>query len=146
MLHLKVISTELGIGMCTIYQTILEYKRTKTITSPNKTTIFKCVEEKIDDFDKYNAIRRKVHQFWFRREIPTLDKILCAINEDVDWPNFSRTTLHKLLKCMDFEFIKRGRNSAMSEMKLLFGAEIIYWIFGDIVRRVGQYTTWTKLG
>ncbi|XP_060846443.1 uncharacterized protein LOC132926121 [Rhopalosiphum padi] len=68
MLHLKkIISTELGIGMSTIYQTILEYKRTKTISSPNKTKIFKSIKDKVDEFDKY-AIRRKIHQFWFRHE------------------------------------------------------------------------------
>lgn len=109
MLHLKkIISTELGIGMSTIYQTILEYKRTKTISSPNKTKIFKSIKDKVDEFDKY-AIRRKIHQFWFRRELPTLDKILCVINEDVDLPNFSRSSLHRLLGFMDFEFVKRGR-------------------------------------
>jgi len=122
MLHLKkIISTELGIGMSTIYQTILEYKRTKTISSPNKTKIFKSIKDKVDEFDKY-AIRRKIHQFWFRRELPTLDKILCVINEDVDLPNFSRSSLHRLLGFMDFEFVKRGRNCAMIERN-----DIVVW-------------------
>lgn len=122
MLQLKqILSNELGIGQSTIYNTVLEYKRNKTVSSPNKTKKFKNVKDKVDDFDKY-AIRRKVHQFWFNRELPTLDKVLTVINEDEDLPNFSRATLHRLLRFMEFEFIKRGRNSAMIEK-----IEIVLW-------------------
>lgn len=69
---------------------------------------------KIDDFDK-NAVRRKIHQFWFNCELPTLDKMLSVINEDESLPDFSRTTLYRLLISMDFEYGKRGRNSALVE-------------------------------
>jgi len=59
----------------------LEYQQTKTVSSPNKKKIRKKIEEKIDEFDKY-AIRKKVHQFWQNHDVPTLDKILIAINEE----------------------------------------------------------------
>lgn len=37
MLHLKkILSTEHGIGQSTIYNTIIEYRQTKTVSSPNK--------------------------------------------------------------------------------------------------------------
>lgn len=63
MVHLKkILSIDLGIGQSTIYNTILQYRRTKTVCSPNKTKIRKTIFEKIDEFDKY-AIRRLVHQF-----------------------------------------------------------------------------------
>lgn len=122
MLHLKkILSKELGIGQSTIYNTVLEYQRTKTVSLPNKTKVRKTVHEKIDDFDKY-AIRRKIHQFWHNRDLPTLDKALVAVNEDEDLPNFSRTSLYRLLKSMDFVYVKRGRNSALIEKM-----EIILW-------------------
>jgi len=123
MVHLKkILSEQLGIGIGTIYQTILEYKRSKTISSPNRTKKFKNVKDNcVDDFDKY-AIRRKIHKFWSDREFPTLDKILQVINEDEDLPNFSRTSLYRLLKSMDFECVKQGRNSALIEK-----TEIVDW-------------------
>jgi len=115
MVHLKkALSEELGIGVGTIYQTVLEYKRSKTISSPNRTKIFKSVKYKVDDFDKY-AIRRKIHKFWSDRQFPTLDKILEVVNADEDLPDFSRTTLYRLLKSMDFVYAKQGRNSALIE-------------------------------
>lgn len=71
--------------------------------------------------DKY-AIRRKIYQFWFNRELPTLGKILTVINEDQSLPSFSRTSLYRLMKSMEFEYVKRGRNSALLEKN-----EIILW-------------------
>ncbi|XP_060846254.1 uncharacterized protein LOC132925915 [Rhopalosiphum padi] len=122
MVHLKkTLSYELGIGQSTIYNTILEYQRTKTVSSPNKTKVRKQLTEKVDEFDKY-GIRRKVHQFWHDRDTPTLDKILVSVNEDNGLPNFSRTSLFRLLKSMDFVYMKRGRNSGLIEK-----SEIILW-------------------
>lgn len=66
----------------------------------------------IDDFDK-NAIRRKVHQFFFRNEIPTVDSVLREVNADNDLPKFKRTTFYKLLKKLNFKFEKRGRKSLL---------------------------------
>lgn len=116
-----ILSKELGIGQKTISNTITQYRENKTVSSPNKTKIFKNVAEKIDDLDKY-AIRRKIRQFWLNRELPTLETILSVINQDKNLPNFSRTTLYRLLKAMDFEYSKRGHNGALLEKN-----EIILW-------------------
>lgn len=49
--------------------------------------------------------------------------MLLRINETIGLPNFTRTTLHSLLrKHMGFEYVKRSRNSALIERK-----EIIIW-------------------
>lgn len=108
------LSKELGIGQKTISNTILQYRQNKTVSSPNKTKKFQNVVSKVDDFNK-NSIRKKIQQFSFNRELPTLDKILTVINEDDSLPNFSRTSLYRLLKSMDIEYGKRGRNSALLE-------------------------------
>lgn len=60
----------------------------------------------MDDFDQ-NAFRRKVHNFCFNREILTLNKILVAVKEDINFPNFSKTSLHRILKHLNFEYIKK---------------------------------------
>ncbi|XP_025200923.1 uncharacterized protein LOC112598617 [Melanaphis sacchari] len=115
------LSKELGIGETTISNTIAQYRNNKTVSSPNKTKIFKNITLKIDDFDKY-AIRRKIHQFWTNRELSTLDKIPTVINEDKTLPDFSRSFLYRLLKSMEFDYCKQVRNSALLER-----GEIILW-------------------
>lgn len=115
------LSKELGIGQRTIQTTIAKYKTTKTVSSPNKTKIRATFKEKVDDFER-NAIRRKIHSFWFKKEIPTLDKILVAVNEDPDLPTFKRSTLHLLVRDLNFVFVKSARNSALIEKD-----EIVLW-------------------
>lgn len=69
------------------------------------------------------AIRRKVHTFFFNNELPTLDKILAAVNDDESLPDFSRSTLYKLLKeVLKFKYLKRNRKSGLIEQN-----EIIVW-------------------
>lgn len=67
---LDILSTETGIGIGTIKKTIREYKLTGTVSSLINKKRRPNVCEKVDDFDK-NAIRQKIHGFWFKREIPT---------------------------------------------------------------------------
>ncbi|KAL4126790.1 hypothetical protein QTP88_010999 [Uroleucon formosanum] len=95
-----------GIGRNTVSKTISDYKNVGVLKSPNKTKIRAKIIDKIDDFEK-NAVRSKVHNFWFQRQIPTIDKILVSVNEDPDLPNFSRASLHRLLKDLNFEYSKR---------------------------------------
>jgi len=60
------ISQTTGIGSQTISRTIAEYKKTKTVSSPNKKRARKSLFDKIDDLDR-NGLRRKVHAIWLRR-------------------------------------------------------------------------------
>ncbi|KAL4104225.1 hypothetical protein QTP88_019534 [Uroleucon formosanum] len=106
----------IGIGYHIVRKTIAEYKTTKCVKSPNRKRQKPGVVDKIDDFDK-NAIRRKVHSFWLNREIPTLSKILTAINEDETMPNIKETSLKILLKSLKFKFTKRKRNSILTERR-----------------------------
>lgn len=115
------ISKSCGIGRRTIITTLSEYKNRGTVTSPNKKKCRLDVTKKVDDFDK-NAIRQKVHSFWLNRNIPTLSKILTAVNEDNSLPNFKRSTFHKMLKSMNFVYQKKKRNSALLERN-----DIVSW-------------------
>ncbi|XP_026819006.1 uncharacterized protein LOC113557639 [Rhopalosiphum maidis] len=110
------ISKTTGIEYHTVRKTIAEYKTTKSVKSPNRKRQKPGVVDKIDDFDK-NAIRRKVHSFWLNREIPTLQKILIAINEDETMPNLKETSLRIILKSLKFKFTKRKRNSILTERR-----------------------------
>jgi hypothetical protein len=72
-------STE--VSECSIYRVIKEYKSTHILKSPQKVTLRKTFSESVDEFER-NAIRRKVNDFFFRHELPTIYKVLAAVNED----------------------------------------------------------------
>lgn len=103
-----------GIGQRTISMTLSEYKKQGTVSSPNRKKKRSTVVENVDDFDK-NAIRRKIHDFWFNCEIPTFLKILTAVNEDESLPTFKRSSFQRVLKDLNFVHIKTSQNSALLE-------------------------------
>lgn len=111
---IKFISHQTGIGQRTISTTLSDYKKKGTVSSPNKNKIRPTIIEKIDEFDK-NAIRRKIHEFWIRKEIPTFQKIFVSINDDPSLPHFKRTSLRRVLKDLSFVYIKKNCNSALTE-------------------------------
>lgn len=126
------LSTDTGIGLTTIKNTIRDYRQKGEVCSPNKKKTRSTIIEKIDDFDK-NAIRRKIHGFWYRHEIPTLNRVLVAINEDSSLPTLSRTGLYRLLGNLNFEFTKRQRNSALTERE-----DLVLWR-RDFIRNIRLY-------
>lgn len=108
------ISRMLGIGYNSVCTTISEYKTTGTVSSPNKKRCKKSLFDKIDDLDR-NALRQKIHGFWMKKELPTIDKILEEVNSDPALPDFKRTTMYKTIKKLDFVFTKRKRCSVLTE-------------------------------
>lgn len=110
-----------GINKSSVYRVINEYKEFKVLSSPKKTRPRNSLLDSIDDFDR-NAIRREVHQFFFRNEIPTIDKVLANVNANPDLPNFKRTTFHQLLKQLNFQYVRRQRDSMLIDKE-----EIIVW-------------------
>lgn len=110
-----------GISKSAIYGILREYKDTHEL-KPKGTTKNKLgIIQKLDSFDK-TAIRQKVHRFFMEGELPTIDKIHQKINEDDTLPNFSKTTLRRVLKHLKFKFQKKNRKSALIERP-----EIILW-------------------
>lgn len=53
------------------------------------------------------AIRRKVHSIYLNNDYPTLNKIMTLCEADADIPPFKRTTLHKILHDLGFDFNKQ---------------------------------------
>lgn len=114
------ISKLLGFGLSLIRSTIRLYLETGQVMSPNKKKRRLNFEQKLDEFDK-NAIRRKVHLF-YREGRPTVSKVLQAVNDDPLLPSFSRTTLWRLLKELNFSYSKSQRNSYLTERE-----DLILW-------------------
>lgn len=80
--------------------------------SPYKQKLCPKINDKIDDLGK-NAFHQKIHRFWFRREIPTLKKILQNLKDDITLPDITRTSLQRILKELNIEYTKRNQNSAL---------------------------------
>lgn len=127
----KQISELLSIGERSIHTIIKAYNETKTVPVAKTTRKKKSFRDLFDDFSK-NAVRRHVHSIWFRREIPTIDKIYQAVSADDSLPKVSRTNLFHLLRDLDFRYSKRSRNSAMTEKN-----EIVVWrrMYLDSIRK-----------
>lgn len=111
----------LGISVPSVYRILRDYKENSQITPPITTKTRPNFSDKIDDFTK-SAIRRKVHSFFIKGELPTLKKVLSEINEDDTLPNFKRSTFHKILKDLKFKYIKRQRNNAIIDRD-----DIVLW-------------------
>lgn len=133
----KLLSKEMGIGQRTIQSTIFEYKRHKTITLPCKKKNRPTYKDKMDDNER-NAIRKKIHSFWFQQQIPTINKILVAINNDASIKNVKRSTLHKIIRDLNFEYVKRGRNSALLEKE-----DIVLWR-SKFIQQIRKYRAESK--
>jgi hypothetical protein len=110
-------------GVCkrTVYRILKENKEHHSLSSPKRTKNRDSLLSNVDDFDR-NAVRRKVHEFYFRNELPTIDKVLKVVNDDDDLPTFKRTTFYKLLKELNFKYAGRGKKSALIDKE-----EIIVW-------------------
>ncbi|XP_012216994.1 uncharacterized protein [Linepithema humile] len=115
------LAKETGIGACSIKNILLQYKRTGAISTPNKQKRRLTFKEKIDEFDK-STIRRKVHEFYFNDELPTLNKVLQAVNADENLPNFKRSTFHLLLKELNFTYTCRHHHRILTERE-----DLIVW-------------------
>lgn len=73
----------------------------------------------LDDFDR-KAILRKVHDFYRRKEFPTLDKLLIVVKQDLNFCG-GRTSLWRVLKSMGFKFKKQdGRKFLVERPEIVF--------------------------
>lgn len=121
-----------GISKSSVFNIMREFRLKGKNVTPTKTKNRKTLADKLSDFDK-SAIRRKIHSFYLKNELPTVDKVLRVVNDDTDLPNFSRSTFQRVLKLMNFKYVSRKRNSFLIER-----TDIVLWR-RDYLRRIRQY-------
>lgn len=119
---IEALSKETGYELHSIKNTVSEYQLTGKYESPPRKKNRTTVNDTIDDFIK-NAIRQKIHTFWFKRQIPSFHKILKAIKCDTDLPNISQTSLKRALKELNVEYF----NTKNQKLGLIEGEEIVLW-------------------
>lgn len=118
---LTIVSEQTGISISSVRKFIQNHKNGIPSTSPENKKPRMTIVQKLDEFDR-EAIRRKVHSFYLNSTLPTIDKILEAVNDDEDLPNFKRSTFQKVMKDLNFKYEVRGRNSFLIERE-----DIVVW-------------------
>lgn len=103
-----------GVGSRSVRRIIGEYMDSGVLSEPNTNQNRKTKFDSLSEFDK-NTIRRKVHEFFFRNEHPTVEKVLRTVNDDPDLPNFKKSTFFKILKKLNFKYGRRQRNSFLMD-------------------------------
>ena len=102
------------------------------LLQPKKRNKSNAIEKVCEE--EQNRIRQKVHEFWFRREVPNLSKVTRAINEDPALGTYARTTLYRILLELKFKFTSKHRNSALIEKDY-----IVCWRH-NYLNKLAQYT------
>lgn len=119
-----------GVGKSTVFKLLRERKTEGHVEPPKK---IPGRPVKVLDEDTKSVIRRKVHSFYFKKEIPTLDKILMELGKDDSIPLITRKLLWTTLKNMDFVWEKHNRKSLLLESD-----EIVCWR-RKYLRSIKQY-------
>jgi len=115
------VSKQSGFGLRLIKKIVNEYRESLKTgyvkPSPDRKNNF----EQIDDFNKI-AIRKKIHAYWLKREIPTIQKIIWAFKKDSGLPNLSQSSLYQVLKELNFKYSKSKQNRALIERE-----DLVLW-------------------
>ena len=67
-----------GVGVRTVYQIESEFKTSDVLCTPKKSYSMSRIQILLDDFN-VEAIRRIVHEFYTKKEYPTLDSLLSVV-------------------------------------------------------------------
>ncbi|XP_046428432.1 uncharacterized protein LOC124183682 isoform X2 [Neodiprion fabricii] len=129
---IKKLSRMTGFGRTSTKQIVLDYISTGRVLKSNFKEQTRGIEDKTNECDK-NAIRRMIHDFYRNNEVPTVDKVLDAVNDDKDLQEFKQPSFCKLLQKLNFYSIKRRGISVLIENE-----DLIVWR-RNYLRTITQY-------
>ncbi|XP_025415108.1 uncharacterized protein LOC112686863 isoform X1 [Sipha flava] len=110
----NLISQDSGLDKHIVQNTISKYLRSKNMLLPKKIKEIKSMAKNVDNLKK-SAIRKKIHSMWLAGKIPTIEKIITAVNIDSNLPRFNRPTMDKILKELKFDFVPMSGMFALIE-------------------------------
>lgn len=114
----QLVSNLSGVSVASINRMQHEFQVKGVLSTPGKKRPSSAGKAtRVNKYDEFtlSAIRRKVHFFYKRNEIPTAAKIMKVVNEDNELPTLSVRTVQRLLGDLGFVFRKRSRTSALIE-------------------------------
>lgn len=110
-----------GIGLRLIKKVVNEYRESKKTGYVKPLPDKKNNDKQVDDSNKI-AIRKKIHAYWSRREIPTIQKVFKSIMKDSGLPNISRSSFYQVLKELNFKYSKSKQDRALIEKE-----DLVLW-------------------
>lgn len=92
----------------TLYRWTSQLEKAGRVVSPKKRSCGRGCQraKKVDNFD-LSVLRRMVHSFFQRGEIPTCAKVVQCFKEDETLPTVSTATMHRMLKKLGFLYKKK---------------------------------------
>jgi hypothetical protein len=90
-----------------------QFKTAGWLRTPGK----KCQrKQRANNYDVFvkTAVWRKVHGFFFKNELPTMDKVLLCVNSDSDLSNFSRSRL------IGFQFLEMKQQAVLMDRMIMY--------------------------
>ena len=83
-----------------------------------------AAQQETDNFLE-GVIRRRIHRFYTSGELPTMEKLLLALQEDVEYP-FGRTTLYATVRRMGFRYKRQNKKVSLYEQHRIIAARHDY--------------------
>ena len=106
------VSEATGVGRRTLNRISNQKREKGEVSTPNKKRNWLPTVQP-DAFDR-DAIRRKIHQFYLRKELPTLDKLLGEVRRDLHFQG-GKTTLWNILKELGFKYKTQDNRKYLTE-------------------------------
>jgi transposase len=103
-----------GVSERTLRRIKEQHKKEGKVKTPGKQRPQKTGQfSKLDNFF-LTALRRKVHEYFTRKEIPNLDKLLVEAKQELEYP-YGRTSLWRILREIGFKYTKRNSKTFIYE-------------------------------
>ncbi|KAH8025467.1 hypothetical protein HPB51_008382 [Rhipicephalus microplus] len=102
-----------NVSECVLYKWLKEHNKHVEVLSPKTLSRGgrgRNREHLLDDFN-LGELRRVMHGFYKRREIPMVRKLTAYFKEDNSLLSVSATTIHRMLLNVGVRYKKRSRNS-----------------------------------
>lgn len=108
----KIVASSFGVHWVSVHRLVKE-KKSGVLRSPKTEKHRLTIVDKTNE-DTKRAIREIIQQFHKRKEDPTLDNIMIAINRDGTLGQFKRSSLHKLLKSIGHFGHSKSRTNSLA--------------------------------
>lgn len=108
------ISKETQMDYNFVEKTIIKYEQPKKDFLPKNPTEKKSASKYLDHI-KISSIRKKIHDMWLAGKVPTVDKIISAVNIDPILPRFNRAAIDKVLKTLKINLVPVSGTLALIE-------------------------------
>ncbi|XP_045778269.1 uncharacterized protein LOC123876153 [Maniola jurtina] len=126
---IKTVSDATGVSQASVYNIVTEFKTTHRLQpSPVSKNVKHSIADQLDD-SMLSRIRQKVHDIYLNNDLPTVTKVLEAVNSDPTLPNLSKKTLSKVLEKLKIKHVKKSGESTLLDRHSLQSLRTFYLVY-----------------